>query len=101
MTTLRTRLVRAACRADGHGECVGIDCGFGDMSVAPEHLCWHCRKAERIADAVLAVLASPTDADVERVARRMAAHDDDADWTQWVGEARAAIRALVGETEKQ
>lgn len=52
-----------------------------------------------LADAVLAVLASPSDADVERVARAIVNWKVDATYKR--GDlARAAIRALVGEAAK-
>lgn len=52
-----------------------------------------------LADAVLAVLGSPTDADVERVALvlcRITWPGND-NWQPYTTDARAAIRALVGE----
>lgn len=83
MTTLRTRLSQAAWDAAA-------------ANGTPDD----------ILDAVLTVLGSPTDADVERVARGMFGGDDgrppylearpDA-WKAYVYQARAAIRALVGE----
>lgn len=76
MTTLRTRLARAI--ADMRIDCYGLD--------------------EDIADAVLAVLGSPTDEDVERVARvlcRITWPGND-NWQPYTTDARAAIRALVG-----
>lgn len=85
--TLRTRLERAICSADGVGRC---RCEmYGNPKI--------CALPAAQTDAVLAVLRNPSDADVERVARGMAAHNEAADWTQWLGEARAAIRALVGD----
>lgn len=73
MTTLRTRLERAICVAtEDDGRC------FCAIRGGPDS----CPGMVANVDAVLAVLGSPSDAEVERVARGIAALNGLHDWTQ-------------------
>lgn len=85
MIALRTRLARAICDImlpNGSCGCVDAPC---------------CYEISLVFNAVLAVLASPSDADAERVARAL--HEQSMLGGSFNAGAmeRAAIRALVGE----
>lgn len=84
MSDLRTRLARAICDI----MLPNYSCGCVDAPC--------CYEISLVFDAVLAVLASPSDADVEQVARGLLDSMGQGPW-ELEDVARAAIRALVGE----